>query len=210
MRRNAPIALALLAVAALGGCASPYAFEPFAPRVGPADDGPVGPPLFEDMTPRTGIDFTYKNGEDAGHFAIIESLGGGVALIDFDKDGRLDVFLTGGGHYQGKKVLGNPCRLYRNLGGWKFEDVTKQAGLDVYQDGNPYVLHHKVFVLDGKTTIFGSFNFSDSADRDNDENALIVDDPSFAARYLEEVGRMLTLARNPSSVRATPDRELPR
>lgn len=74
----------------------------------------------------------------------------------------------------------------------------KQAGFDVYQDGNRYAMHHKVIVLDGRTTLFGSFNFSDSADRDNDENLLIVDDPGFAARYLEEVERMLTLARNPS------------
>jgi phosphatidylserine/phosphatidylglycerophosphate/cardiolipin synthase-like enzyme len=86
----------------------------------------------------------------------------------------------------------------------------KQASLDVYQDGNPYVMHHKVFVLDGKTTVLGSFNFSDGADRDNDENALIVDDPGFAGRYLEEVERMLVLARNPSSARATPEKELPR
>jgi phosphatidylserine/phosphatidylglycerophosphate/cardiolipin synthase-like enzyme len=86
----------------------------------------------------------------------------------------------------------------------------KQAGLDVYQDGNPYVMHHKVFVLDGRTTVFGSFNFSDSADRDNDENALIVDDPGFAAFYLQETDRMLALARNPSSARATPEKELPR
>lgn len=86
----------------------------------------------------------------------------------------------------------------------------KQAGLDVYQDGNPYALHHKVFVLDGRTTIVGSFNFSDSADRDNDENLLIVDDPGFAGRYLEEVEQMLALARNPSSIRATPEKERPR
>jgi phosphatidylserine/phosphatidylglycerophosphate/cardiolipin synthase-like enzyme len=86
----------------------------------------------------------------------------------------------------------------------------KQAGLDVYQDGNPYALHHKVFVLDGRTTIFGSFNFSDGADRDNDENCLIVDDPGFATRFLEETERMLALARNPSSARATPERERPR
>ena len=61
----------------------------------------------------------------------------------------------------------------------RFSEFTamKQAGLDVYQDGNPYAMHHKVFVLDGRTTIFGSFNFSDGADRDNDENVLIVDDP---------------------------------
>ena len=86
----------------------------------------------------------------------------------------------------------------------------KQAGLEVYQDGNPYVMHHKVFVLDGKTTVTGSFNFSDGADRDNDENTLIVDDPGFASTYLEEVERMLALARNPSSARATPEKELPR
>ena len=86
----------------------------------------------------------------------------------------------------------------------------KQAGLDVYQDGNPYVMHHKVFVIDGKTTIFGSFNFSDGADRDNDENALIVDSPGFAGRYLEESDRMLALARNPASARATPERDRPR
>ena len=86
----------------------------------------------------------------------------------------------------------------------------KQAGLDVYQDGNPYVMHHKVFVIDGKTTIFGSFNFSDGADRDNDENALIVDSPGFAGRYLEESDRMLVLARNPASARATPERDRPR
>jgi phosphatidylserine/phosphatidylglycerophosphate/cardiolipin synthase-like enzyme len=88
--------------------------------------------------------------------------------------------------------------------------IMKQAGLDVYQDGNPYVMHHKVFVLDGRTTVFGSFNFSDGADRDNDENALIVDDPGFASLYLQEVDRMLALARNPSSARATPEKELPR
>jgi phosphatidylserine/phosphatidylglycerophosphate/cardiolipin synthase-like enzyme len=94
----------------------------------------------------------------------------------------------------------------------RFSEFTsmKQAGLDVYQDGNPYAMHHKVFVLDGRTTIFGSFNFSDGADRENDENALIVDDPGLAGQYLAEVERMLALARNPASARATPERERPR
>ena len=86
----------------------------------------------------------------------------------------------------------------------------KQAGLDVYQDGNPYVMHHKVFVMDGRTTVFGSYNFSDSADRDNDENCLIVDDPAFAARFNEEVDRMLELAKHPVGARATPEKEPPR
>ncbi|SRR6266542_454198 len=86
----------------------------------------------------------------------------------------------------------------------------KQVGLDVYQDGNPYLMHHKVFVLDGRTTIFGSFNFSDSADKDNDENCLIVDDAAFAARFSEEIDRMLASARQPAPVKATPERQKPR
>jgi hypothetical protein len=43
--------------------------------------------LFRDRTPDTGIQFTYHNGQEAGHYAILESLGGGVALFDYDGDG---------------------------------------------------------------------------------------------------------------------------
>src|SRR6185503_1574880 len=85
---------------------------------------------FDDVTAGSGVAFTYRNGEDAGNFAIIESLGGGVALFDFDGDGLLDIFLPGGGSFDGKNVLGHPCKLYRNLGGFKFEDVTAKVGLD--------------------------------------------------------------------------------
>ena len=70
-------------------------------------------------------------------------------------------------------------------------------------------MHHKVFVLDGRTTIFGSFNFSDSADKDNDENLLIVDDPGFAQPFVEEFGRVLALAKNPPARRGQ-DKERPR
>jgi len=85
----------------------------------------------------------------------------------------------------------------------------KQAGLDVYQDGNPYVMHHKVFILDDRTVIFGSFNFSDGADKDNDENLLIVDDPGFAQPFIAEFDRVLALAKNPPARRGQ-DKERPR
>jgi phosphatidylserine/phosphatidylglycerophosphate/cardiolipin synthase-like enzyme len=62
--------------------------------------------------------------------------------------------------------------------------------LDVLTDGNPYVMHHKVIILDGKIVILGSFNFSDNADQSNDENILIVYDADIAALYEAEFQRV--------------------
>ena len=93
---------------------------------------PVEHAIFRDVTAESGVDFTYHNGQEADQFAILESLGGGVALIDFDGDGLLDIFFTGGGEFVGpekKQIRGLPCRLYKNLGGWKFKDVTAEVGL---------------------------------------------------------------------------------
>jgi hypothetical protein len=89
--------------------------------------------FFEDKTPGSGIDFTYHNGEEADHYTILESLGGGIALLDYDGDGLLDLFVPGGGTFggpEGKTIVGQLSRLYRNLGGWRFEDVTAQTGVD--------------------------------------------------------------------------------
>jgi phosphatidylserine/phosphatidylglycerophosphate/cardiolipin synthase-like enzyme len=73
----------------------------------------------------------------------------------------------------------------------------KSAKVDVLQDGNPYVMHHKVFIIDRKTVIFGSFNFSNNAERDNDENLLIVDDPALAQAFEAEFQRVREQALNP-------------
>lgn len=91
---------------------------------------PDGPPWFRDMTAASGVEFRYRNGEEADQFTILESVGGGVAMIDFDGDGLLDLFFTGGGYFDGQQIKGHPCKLYKNLGNWKFRDVTAEVGLD--------------------------------------------------------------------------------
>src|ERR1044071_9924547 len=67
---------------------------------------------FEEITAGSGMNFTYRNGEEAGHLSLLESLGGGIALLDYDRDGLLDVFVTGGGYFDGKTIRGYPGRLY--------------------------------------------------------------------------------------------------
>lgn len=70
----------------------------------------------------------------------------------------------------------------------------KQAGLDIREDGNPGLMHHKVIVVDGQTVAFGSFNFSRNADQVNDENLLIVHDPTLAAQFEQEFERVYNQA----------------
>ena len=60
------------------------------------------------------------------------------------------------------------------------------ANVAVLQDGNPQVMHHKVFIIDRSIVIFGSFNFSENANSRNDENVLIVHDPEFASYFIDE------------------------
>jgi phosphatidylserine/phosphatidylglycerophosphate/cardiolipin synthase-like enzyme len=73
----------------------------------------------------------------------------------------------------------------------------KRQGVEVYQDGNPWVMHHKVIVIDERIVICGSFNFSDNADTRNDENLLIIDNPDIARAFKGEYDRVLALAKNP-------------
>jgi phosphatidylserine/phosphatidylglycerophosphate/cardiolipin synthase-like enzyme len=77
----------------------------------------------------------------------------------------------------------------------------RQGGVDVLEDGNCYILHHKVIIIDARTVITGSYNFTNSAEKDNDENLVIVDDPNLARAYLDEFERVYAQAHAPTRCR---------
>jgi len=90
----------------------------------------VGEILLREITAQTGVDFTYRNGGEAQENTILETLGNGVAIVDFDLDGNLDLFLPGGGRLENKQVAGHPAALLRNLGAWQFRNVSSLAKTD--------------------------------------------------------------------------------
>jgi len=71
---------------------------------------------------------TLTNGEDPPT-SLLEVKGAGVALIDYDQDGDPDVFVPNGATLAAP-ARGPGCRLFENLGGLRFRDVTAEAGLD--------------------------------------------------------------------------------
>ncbi len=78
---------------------------------------------------------TYGGGPTKDH--ILESGGSGVALIDYDGDGRLDIYvITAAELTPTRERIPHRNVLYRNLGGWKFADVSKEAGVDAAAWGN--------------------------------------------------------------------------
>ena len=69
-------------------------------------------------------------------------------------------------------------------------DPFKQAGLDVLIDGNAGQMHHKMFIVDGRIVVLGSYNFSKSAEERNDENILVVYNEDIAQFFLQEFQRV--------------------
>ena len=156
-----PITVALVAIILFVACngnsgtTGPGDLLPAMPEVA------KGPDYYEDVTPKTGVEFKYRNGEESKHMAILESLGGGGGLIDFDGDGKYDIFVCGGGYYDKDNdayakelkayaeakaknpdapapkppgIHGHPGKLFRNKGNFEFEDVTDKVGLDKQPD----------------------------------------------------------------------------
>jgi hypothetical protein len=85
--------------------------------------------LFSDVTKETGITFIHTDGS-SGQRYIVESVSSGLALFDYDGDGDVDIYFLNGAPLRGTMYDKAPTNeLYRNEGGWRFTNVTDQAGV---------------------------------------------------------------------------------
>jgi hypothetical protein len=122
---------------------------------------PKAPVVFEDVTDKTSLaNFRHRSGEAAKDY-IFETTSGGVAIFDYDSDGKPDIYLINGSTVaamRGKEKAPRAA-LYRNLGNWKFEDVTDKAGVANERWGSGVAVGD--YNNDGKPDMFvGNFGVS--------------------------------------------------
>ncbi|HEV3122420.1 MAG TPA: CRTAC1 family protein [Isosphaeraceae bacterium] len=128
-------ALALLALVGAPGC-----HEQEAPAMMPVMHAPVIPPQvkaeslpvvkFVDITEQSGIKFVHTNGAK-GEKLLPETMGSGVAFLDYDGDGDQDLFFVNSAPWPDQAAGKSPNQaLYRNDGKGNFTDVTGEAGLN--------------------------------------------------------------------------------
>ena len=85
---------------------------------------------FRDVTRRAGIHFLHNNGA-FGKKYLPETMGPGVAFIDYDNDGWPDIFLVNGTDWPGQPAKHSTPKLYHNNHDGTFTEVTHKAGLDI-------------------------------------------------------------------------------
>ena len=85
---------------------------------------------FRDITQRAGIHFVHNNGA-FGKKYLPETMGPGVAFIDYDNDGWPDIFLVNDTDWPGRPLKHSTPKLYHNNHDGTFSDVTQKAGLDI-------------------------------------------------------------------------------
>src|SRR5947207_2543164 len=90
-------------------------------------EGETQPAWFADVTAASGIDFVHDPGPIDGTYFFPQSVGSGVALFDFDNDGRLDIYLM---HNAGPKSK-SKNKLYHQQRDGTFKDVSAGSGLDI-------------------------------------------------------------------------------
>ena len=87
-------------------------------------------------------------------------------------------------HKEGLKIKG----IFEKFGKSQYSEYydLEDNGIEVKWDEYSYFVHHKVFIIDNRTVITGSFNPTKAGDEKNDENVLIIHDENIAEKYLEE------------------------
>ncbi|MDA2938348.1 CRTAC1 family protein [Acidobacteria bacterium AH-259-A15] len=85
---------------------------------------------FLDVTRRAGITFGHFNGATGKRY-MPETMGSGVAVLDYDQDTWMDIFLVNGGSLEGPSPKSVTPALYRNNGDGTFSDVTRKVGLAI-------------------------------------------------------------------------------
>lgn len=134
---------------------------------------------FVDVADQVGLSFQYDVGKDvaAGMEHIFETTGGGVAVIDYDQDGYVDLHFAQGGRWDATDLAAEPSdEFFRNHGGQSFSQCTEQAGLverrfsqgvtagDINDDGFP-----DLFICNlGRNTLFinnGDGTFTDRSEQ---------------------------------------------
>jgi len=87
------------------------------------------PIQLRDVTRESGISFQHTDGS-SGRRYIVEPMCAGLALFDYNGDGRIDVYFLNGAPLPGARADVPPTNaLWRNEGNWRFTDVTREAGV---------------------------------------------------------------------------------
>jgi hypothetical protein len=96
----------------------------------PGQDDSAAVIHFQNVAPTAGLRFVLENSPTPRKH-LIETMAGGVATFDYDGDGLTDIYFTNGASFPSLEKTSAKYwnRLYRNLGGFHFEDVTEKAGV---------------------------------------------------------------------------------
>jgi hypothetical protein len=132
LSRHLTVPLLLLSIGGCGpGVAKPVVPPPTAPvRHAEVKAEALPSVRFVDITKEAGIAYVHDNGA-LGEKLLPETMGSGVAFLDYDRDGDQDLFFVNSSYWPGHEVKPAPTQaLYRNDGKGHFENVTKEAGLD--------------------------------------------------------------------------------
>jgi hypothetical protein len=96
----------------------------------PGQDDSAAVIRFQNVAPTAGLRFVLENSPTPRKH-LVETMAGGVATFDYDGDGLTDIYFTNGASFPSLEKTSPKYwnRLYRNLGGFHFEDVTEKAGV---------------------------------------------------------------------------------